>query len=347
MTQSGLPSGTQPNPPPGEATLAMRLDMGGYRPFRPQTDVLGSSSVPCEDGMSDLGLECFDYATVEAGGSTYRVGTTGEGPAVLLLHGFPQYHYCWRRVVPGLSGDYTVIVCDLKGCGEARAPEGGLLGEGYTKREIGAELVDALGQIGFEHFSVVGHDRGGRVAYRMALDYPDKVRRLTVLNIMPTLDQFERMSEHASLDYYPWYFLAQPPPLPERLIGASADYFVCHTIESWAGDPAAIDADALARYVRAFTPETIAAWCSDYRAAFHLDRQIDAADRGAGRRIGCPVLVHWGAEEGAMSDGPLDVWRRWADRVDGAAFRCGHFIPEEAPDELAASLARFLAVGRA
>ena len=289
------------------------------------------------------GIEGFDYATVEAGRSTYRVGTAGEGPAVLLLHGFPQYHYCWHRVAPALTGQHTVVVCDLKGCGGNRAPVGGPLGEGYTKREIAAELVDAMGQAGFERFSVVGHDRGARVAYRMALDHPDRVHGLTVLNIVPTLDQFERMADQLSLDYYPWYLLAQPPPFAERLLGPSAAYFIQHTIESWAADPAAVDADTLARYVSAFTPEAISAWCSDYRAAFHLDRQIDAADRTAGRKIGCPVLVHWGAEEDAMSDGPLGVWRTWAEEVEGGPVRSGHFIPEEAADELVASLMRFLA----
>jgi haloacetate dehalogenase len=204
---------------------------------------------------------------------------------VLLLHGFPQYHYCWHRVAPALSAEHTVVVCDLKGCGGNRAAEGGPLGEGYSKREIAAELVDAMRQAGFERFSVVGHDRGGRVAYRMALDHPDSVRRLSVLNIVPTLDQFERMAHHVSLDYYPWYFLAQPPPLPERLLASNAEYFVRHTIESWVADRAAVDAEALARYIRAFTPEAISAWCSDYRAAFHLDRPTDADDRAAGRKI--------------------------------------------------------------
>jgi haloacetate dehalogenase len=171
---------------------------------------------------SELGIKGFEYATVRAGRSKYRVGSAGDGPALLLLHGFPQSHYCWRKVAPALSGGQAVVVCDLKGCGGSRAPEGGPLGEGYSKREIAAELVDVMGALGFERFSVAGHDRGGRVAYRMALDHPDAVRRLAVLNIVPTLDQFERMAQHVSLDYYPWYFLAQPAPLPERLLAASA-----------------------------------------------------------------------------------------------------------------------------
>ena len=290
-----------------------------------------------------LGIEGFDYRTVQVGRSTYSVGLAGAGPPVLLLHGFPQYHYCWHKVALALRAHHTVVVCDLKGCGGNRAAEGGPLGEGYSKREIAEELVNAMGQAGFERFAVVGHDRGGRVAYRMALDHPDRVRRLTALNIVPTLDQFERMAEDVALDYYPWYFLAQPPPLPERLVGASADYFVRYTIGSWAVNAAAVDADALARYVRAFTSEAISAWCSDYRAAFHFDRHIDAEDRSAARKIRCPLLVHWGAGESAMSDGPLGVWRTWAYEVDGGPIRCGHFIPEEAADELTASLIRFLA----
>jgi haloacetate dehalogenase len=294
-------------------------------------------------GMTALGIDGFHYATIELENSAYTLGVAGEGPALLLLHGFPQYHYCWHRVAPALTDQHTVVICDLKGCGESRAAQGGPLGEGYSKREIATELVEVMRRAGFERFSVVGHDRGGRVAYRMALDHPASVRRLAVLNIVPTLDQFERMGEEASLEYYPWYFLAQPPPLAERLIGAGAEYFVRHTIESWAAEPEAIGVDALDRYVRAFTPEAISAWCSDYRAAFHLDRDIDAEDRAARRTIGCCVLVHWGAEEGAMSDGPLEVWRRWADDVQGGPLRSGHFIPEEAAAEVVSSLTTFLA----
>jgi haloacetate dehalogenase len=176
----------------------------------------------------------------------------------------------------------------------------------------------------------------------MALDHPDVVERLAVLNIVPTVEQFERMTADVALDYYPFLLLAQPPPFAERLVGAAAEYFVRHTLSSWAATPGAITPEATERYVRAFTPEALAGICADYRAAFHIDRRLDAADRDAGQRIGCPVLVHWGAAEGAMSDGPLAVWRRWADLVTGGPLTSGHFIPEEAPGDLAASLRRFL-----
>jgi haloacetate dehalogenase len=146
-------------------------------------------------------IEEFEYRQIEIGPTGYRPGVAGEGPPVLLLHGFPETHYCWHRVAPGLAPDHTVVVCDLKGYGESRSEPGGELGEGYSNRDRAGELVELMGALGFERFSVVGHDRGGRVAYRMALDHPDEVQRLGVLNIVPTVDQFERMAEGASLGY--------------------------------------------------------------------------------------------------------------------------------------------------
>jgi haloacetate dehalogenase len=295
--------------------------------------------------MGDLGIPGFGYTTVAAGPTTYRPGVAGSGPAVLLLHGFPQTHYCWHEVGPALADRNTVVVCDLKGYGESRSAPGGPLGEGYDKRTMAAELREIMARLGHERFSVVGHDRGGRVAYRMALDHPDAVERLAVLNIVPTVDQFERMAAEAALDYFPWYLLAQPAPFAERVVSASAEYVVRHLLESWVATPGAITPEAADRYARAFTAEAISGICAEFRAAFHLDRPMDAADREAGTRIGCPVLVHWGAEEGSMSDGPLLVWRRWAGTVEGGPLASGHFVPEEAAHDLAASLGRFLAAG--
>jgi haloacetate dehalogenase len=293
-------------------------------------------------GAGDFGIDGFEYSGVEVGATRYLPGVAGEGPAVLLLHGFPQTHYCWHLVAPALAEGGTVVVCDLKGYGETRSAPGGPLGEGYSNRERAGELVELMAQLGFGRFRVVGHDRGGRVAYRMALDHPDVVERLGVLNIVPTVDQFERMAGEASIDYYPWTLLAQPPPFPERLVGASAEYFLGHTLDSFAGAPDALSPQARQRYLRAFTPDTIAGICADYRAGFHIDRPMDAADRSSGRMIRCPVLAHWGAQEGSMSDGPLGIWRAWAQDVRGGPLPSGHFIPEEAPAELLASLQRFL-----
>jgi haloacetate dehalogenase len=277
----------------------------------------------------------FEYTTVAAGATTYRPGVAADGPAVLLLHGFPQTHHCWRDVAPRLAGR-TVVVCDLKGYGSTCAAPGGPRGEGYSNRERAAELVEVMAALGFPRFAVVGHDRGARVAYRMALDHPGAVERLAVLNIVPTADQFERMAADAALDYWPWFLLAQPAPFPERVVGASAEFVVRDVLRSWAASPDAIAAEP---YVSAFNVEGV---CADYRASFHIDRPMDEEDRRSGRRIGCPVLVHWGAAEAAMSDGPLPVWRRWADDVSGGPLACGHFIPEEAPEALLASLNRFL-----
>jgi haloacetate dehalogenase len=288
-----------------------------------------------------MGIEGFEYTRVEVGSSRYRPGVAGDGPPVLLLHGFPQTHYCWRRVAPALAERNRVVVCDLKGYGESRSEPGGRLGEGYSNRERADELVDLMARLGYERFSVVGHDRGGRVAYRMALDHPDAVERLAVLNIVPTLEQFERMAQGAALEYWPWYFLAQPPPFAERVIAASAEFVLSEILESWPADPQAISSEATERYLRAFNEQTIPGICADYRASFHIDRRQDAEDRVEGRKIAPPVLVHWGSEESALADG-LEVWGRWADRVEGGPLPSGHFIPEEAPEELTASLERFL-----
>jgi haloacetate dehalogenase len=290
----------------------------------------------------DPGIPGFEYATVEVGPTSYRPGVAGEGPAVLLLHGFPQTHYCWHRVAPGLAAEHTVVVCDLKGYGESRSAPGGELGEGYGNREMAAELVELMAQLGLDPFAVVGHDRGGRVAYRMALDHPDAVEGLGVLNIVPTVDQFDSMTGQTALEYWPFILLAQPQPFAERLLSASAEYAVRHVLDSWSATPDAISPEAADRYVRAFTPETISGICAEYRAAFHIDRPMDADDRDHSHKIACPVLVHWGAEEDTSRDGSLPVWRRWADDVRGGPLPGGHFVPEEAPEELLASLQGFL-----
>ena len=288
-----------------------------------------------------MGIDGFTYRDVRVGSTRYRPGVAGEGAPVLLLHGFPETHYCWHRVAPTLAEEHTVVVCDLKGYGESRSKPGGELGEGYAKRELGDELVELMAQLGHQRFSVVGHDRGGRVAYRMALDHPEAVEHLAVLNVIPTSDQFERLDADTALGYWPFIFLAQPPPLAERVITASADEVLAEILGSWPADPAAISEDAAQEYRRGFNEETIPRICAEYRAAFHLDRRTDAEDRKAGRRIACPVLVHWGSEEAQMADS-LEVWGRWADSPEGGPLPSGHFIPEEAPAELVASLRAFL-----
>jgi haloacetate dehalogenase len=283
----------------------------------------------------------MEYRHLRIRGADYLVGTVGSGPPLLLLHGFPQTHFCWRRIVPSLAAQHMVIALDLRGYGETTAPSGGPEGQGYSKRELANDVVEVAAALGFEPLAVVGHDRGARVAYRMALDHPDRVERLAVLNVVPTLDQFERMGAGPSLGYWPWFLLSQPAPFPERLIAAEREHFLRFVFDTWTEDPSSIDDEAFAAYLDALDEATIASMCADYRASFYLDREHDLADRRAGRRIECPLLVITGAAETQLADA-AGVWRIWAITVHDATVPGGHFIPEEAPQELATTLGSFL-----
>jgi haloacetate dehalogenase len=283
----------------------------------------------------------FEDRRVNVGEAEYAVTLGGHGPPLLLLHGFPQTHACWSGTAPELARRHTVVAPDLRGYGASRAPGGGPQGEGYTKREMARELVELMTLLGHERFTVVGHDRGARVAYRMGLDHPGRVERVAVLNIVPTLDQFVRMGGGPSLGYWPWFLLAQPAPFPERLVGADPAALLEHAFDTWTSRPEAIGPQHRAEYLAAATPDTIAAMCGDFRASFHLDRAHDAADREAGRRIAAPLLVVTGADEAQLDDAP-DVWAAWAEDVTAARVPGGHFFPEEAPEELLAVLMPFL-----
>jgi haloacetate dehalogenase len=281
---------------------------------------------------------------VAASGAEIALVAGGSGPPLLLLHGYPQTHVLWRRVAPALARSFRVVVPDLRGYGASSKPPAGADGTGYSKRAMALDLVEVMAKLGHERFGVAGHDRGGRVAYRMALDHPRRVEKLAVLDIEPTLDTWEAMSWRTGVYAYHWYFLAQAAPFPETLIASHAEMFLRRTLASWAGRADAIEESALRAYVEAFTPEAIRASCDDYRAGATIDAELDRADRDAGRRIACPVLALWG---GARKErpSPLPVWRRWADDVRGRALDCGHFLPEEAPEETAAELRAFFAPG--
>jgi haloacetate dehalogenase len=273
--------------------------------------------------------------------ASYLVARGGSGPPVLLLHGFPETHACWSQIAPGLADSFTVVTPDLRGYGATEAPAGGPLGEGYSKREMANELRELMGGLGYERFAVVGHDRGARVAYRLALDHGECVTRAALLNIVPTIVQFERMGAGPSLGYWPWFLLAQPAPFPERLVGSDPDALLHHAFSTWASDPAAIGAENRDAYRRALSPSTIAAMCADYRASFHLDRQHDAEDRASGRRIAAPVLLVIGQDERQLDDA-LTVWQQWARDVELVRVPGGHFVPEEAPTQVAEALRAFL-----
>jgi haloacetate dehalogenase len=247
----------------------------------------------------------------------------------------------WHLVAPRLAQRFTVVATDLTGYGMSSKPPSASDHAPYSKRAMACDQVAVMRLLGYEQFFVAGHDRGGRVAYRMALDHPEVVRKLAVLDIIPTGEAFARGGREFGLGYYHWFFLAQPAPLPERLIGADPDWFWrWHTNR---GPRQFFDPLAVEDYLTCFrNPETIRAICEDYRAGATIDCEHDAADKGAGRRIRCPVLALWGAQARleAWYD-TLAVWREWADDVRGRALPCGHYLPEEAPAETLAELTAF------
>jgi haloacetate dehalogenase len=288
--------------------------------------------------MSLTGFENERHVVRKA---TYFVAQGGTGPPLLVLHGFPETHLCWEKVAPHLAGARSVVAPDLRGYGESDAPPGGPRGEGYSKREMAAELVELMAALGHERFAVAGHDRGARVAYRLALDHPERVSTVALVNVIPTIEQFERMGAGPSLGYWPWFLLAQPAPFPERILGADPDALLEHVFATWPSDPDAIAPEHRTAYRQAMTPSTIAAMCADYRASFHLDRDHDAEDRAAGRRITTPTLLVVGEDETQLADAP-EIWRAWAEDLTTARMPGGHFTPEEAPEELADALTTFL-----
>lgn len=273
----------------------------------------------------------------------------GQGPGVLLLHGFPETHLMWRDIAPGLARDFTVVCADLPGYGRS-APAGSGTDPPQTKRAMAGMLVGAMERLGFERFAVVGHDRGGRVAYRMALDHPDRIDRLVVLDVIPTAAAWDRADARFALAFWPFSFLAQAAPLPERLVGACPEAVVEAALSGWGTPEIAFPSEVRAAYVEALRdPVQVHAICQEYRAAAGVDRDQDHADLAAGRRIGCPLLALWSASGGlaawyADEGGPLEIWRDWAVEVCGGAVAGGHFFPEEHPAETLDRLRRFLRV---
>ncbi len=290
----------------------------------------------------------FDQHQVEGpgGGSFARVG--GKGPPVVLLHGFPQTHVEWHKIAPLLAQRFTLVIPDLRGYGRSAMPES-RAGHAYAKRLMAEDIIALMAHFGFARFAVVGHDRGARVGYRLALDHPEKVTRLALIDILPTYQMWARMDAARALQAYHWMFLAQPEPLPETLIAGAPQHYLDHTLASWtsAKSLAAFSPDALAHYRAAFAaPGRVHACCEDYRAGATLDRAADEADLAAGRTLTMPVLALWGTAgipAGAKSGaGPLDLWRPLAPGITGAALEGGHFLPEENPAATAAALLAFL-----
>ena len=278
------------------------------------------------------------FARVNGQSIAYRV--MGDGPPLLLLHGFPQTHALWAKVAPELARDFTVVTPDLRGYGASSKPRGV---ENYTFREMGADQLALMAHLGHERFHLVGHDRGGRTAHRMALDAPDRIASLTVMDIVPTHEILTNLRKDVAKAYYHWTFLAQPAPFPETMIAADPDHFYESCLLGWgAAKLSDFDAAQLAAYRAAWhDPETIRAMCDDYRAAYDLDVALDEADLA--RQVPCPALVLWGAD-GAM-DKAYDVAATWAPRLAdmrAKALPGGHFFVDQAPETTIEALRGFL-----
>jgi haloacetate dehalogenase len=284
----------------------------------------------------------FERMMIDANGVSIRAIRGGQGPPLLLLHGIPETHVMWHKVAPLLARDFSVVATDLRGFGESAKPASDINHAPYAMRAIAQDQIVVMQQLGYESFFVAGHDRGGRCAYRMALDHPERVRGLVVLDIVPTGDAFNRADARFALDYWVWSFLAAPYPLPERSIRANPDLFVDHMLDSWSTTPRAFPDDVRQAFRQSFhDPGTVHAMCEEYRAAASLDVAHDEADRGR-RRIACPVLALW-SRHGTLESwyDVLAIWQGWGDDVRGRALDCGHFLPEEAPEETYRELLTF------
>jgi haloacetate dehalogenase len=283
----------------------------------------------------------FAQRRITTSGAEINLVTGGKGPPLLLLHGYPQTHLMWRKVAPLLAAEFTLVIPDLRGYGDSSKPPAGDGCENYSKRALALDQIETMAVLGFERFAVAGHDRGARVAHRLARDHGEQIERLALLDIVPTLYRFETIDQKAATSSWHWFFLIQPGGLPERLIGSEAEFFLRHQLAALLRDPAKLEAQAFAEYLRCFkNPETIRATCAEYRAGASIDLDHDRADRG--RRLTMPLLMLWGkrSSQGSGYD-VLAVWRQHAEDVRGHAIDSGHFIPEEAPQETVHALREF------
>lgn len=271
--------------------------------------------------------------------------TGGKGPPLLLLHGFSQTHAMWHRVAPRLAEKFSLVIADLPGYGWSDVPKSDAQHTPYAKRAMAQAMVEAMEKLGHVYFGLAGHDRGGRVSYRLALDHPGRLSKLATLDIMPTYDYWMKMDYKFALKVYHWPFLAQAAPLPETLLGGNPDFYLKNKLSSWSHtkDLSVFDPRALEHYLAAFRdPLRIHAMCEDYRAGATLDFEHDKVDKDAGNKITIPMLALWGNAGIAQSAAtPLDVWKTWATNVRGQPVNSGHFLTEEDPEATASALLTF------
>ncbi len=290
----------------------------------------------------------FDQRMMDGDGARIFVRTGGSGPALLLLHGYPQTGAMWHRIAGQLAEHFTLVIPDTRGYGRSEKPPNDAKNLAYSKRAAGNDLIAIMRALGHKTFHLAGHDRGGRIAYRMALDHHAAVSKLVTLDIVPTIEQWKAINNPREMvNVYHWPFLAQPHPLPEQMIAANPDFHLDWTLASWTGshDLSPFSKEAMASYHAAIrNPAVIHAMCNDYRAGATCDVEHDRAALDEGRQITCPMLALWGDAgiPGKDGGGPLAIWRKWASNVRGHAIACGHFLAEEAPDETLSAMLAFL-----
>lgn len=282
----------------------------------------------------------FTREQIKTQETTINLVRGGSGAPILLLHGYPQTHVCWHLVAPLLAERFTVICSDLRGCGDSAKPSGDAAHLSYSKRTMALDQVGVMQSLGFDEFDVIGHDRGARVAHRMALDHPRTIRRLALLDIIPTRTAFAEVDKEIATAAFNWFFLIQPDGLSERLIGAESAFYLQWLLDHWAGSKDALAPEAVAEYQRCFNMEMIRATNEEFRAAATIDLVHDEADKD--RKVSCPTLVLWSATGMWAKYDVLKIWRARVEDVRGVAFDCGHFLPEENPEQTAAELIRFL-----
>jgi haloacetate dehalogenase len=289
-------------------------------------------------------LDGFSHDDVDANGVRLHVSHAGDGPPVLLLHGYPQTHVMWHRVAPALADRFTVVCPDLRGYGDSDKPPGG--GDdgdhsAYSKRTMAQDQIEVMRALGFDRFAVVAHDRGARVALRLALDHPEATTRLAVLDIVPTAVIYGTIDDARARTVWRYFFLTQPADLPERLIGSDPDVYLRWTLDEWCSTPGALADEAVAEYRRCFDAATIHATCEDYRAGATIDLDHDRLD--GSQQLRCPVLALWSASGLGTQYDVEAIWRRRAPDFRGRALDCGHFLAEERPGETVDELLTFLA----